>query len=253
MIESETHRRLAALCRSNGDAALALAEEYQAKTSAALEAQVLPKFERIYVTSAIDREKLAAKHVRGEFCVSPNSVRLPVDVPPRPPAGPFLFVGTLGYYPNEDACRYLRSEIVPRLAEDFEYPYCWHWRHRTPAALTPILRFKSLERSRRSIAWYHNAAAVVVPVRAGGGTRIKILEAFSFRRPVITTAVGVEGIDARHDESILVADTPEEFAEACRRLRHDYGLGERLAGECFQPAQTPLFRRGHQGNHCRSF
>jgi glycosyltransferase involved in cell wall biosynthesis len=144
-----------------------------------------------------------------------------------------LFVGTLGYYPNEDACRYLRSEIVPRLAEDFEFQ---------------IVGTGATERLRRLIshpaiqivgqvpqvdAWYHNAAAVVVPVRAGGGTRIKILEAFSFRRPVITTAVGVEGIDARHDESILVADTPEEFAEACRRLRHDYGLGERLAGNAF--------------------
>jgi hypothetical protein len=44
----------------------------------------------------------------------------------------------------------------------------------------------------------------VVPIRAGGGTRIKILEAFSFGRPVITTTAGAEGIDARQDESILV-------------------------------------------------
>jgi glycosyltransferase involved in cell wall biosynthesis len=231
-IESETHRRLAALCRSNGDAALALAEEYQTKTSAALEAEFLPKFERIYVTSAIDREKLAAKGVKAEICVLPNSVRLPADWPPRPPNGPFLFVGTLGYYPNEDACRFIRSEIVPRLP-DFEFQ---------------IVGTGATDRLRRSIShsairivgevpqvdvWYYNAAAVLVPVRAGGGTRIKILEAFSFRRPVITTTLGVEGIDARRDESILVADTPDEFAQACWRLRHDYGLGERLAGNAF--------------------
>jgi len=231
-IESETHRRLANLCRSNSDTGLALAEEYQAKTSAVLEAEALPRFERIYVTSALDRDKLAAKRVGAEICVLPNSVRLPADGLPRPSEGPFLFVGTLGYYPNEDACRFIRSEIVSRLP-DFQFQ---------------IVGTGATDRLRRMIShpaiqivgevpqidtWYHNAAAVLVPVRAGGGTRIKILEAFSFRRPVITTTVGVEGIEASHEESILVADTPDEFAQACRRLRHDHELGEYLAGNAF--------------------
>ena len=231
-IESETHQRLAALCQSNGDISLAFMEKHLASRSAALEAEALPTFERVYVCSALDREKLTAKPIGGEICILPNSVRLPAAVPPRLPAGPFLFVGTLGYYPNEDACRYLRNEIAPRLP-DFEFQ---------------IIGTGATDRLRRLIShpairiigevphvdvWYHNAAAVLAPVRAGGGTRIKVLEAFSFQRPVITTTVGLEGIDARHDESILVADTPEEFAEACQRLRHDPGLGERLAGNAF--------------------
>jgi glycosyltransferase involved in cell wall biosynthesis len=231
-IDSETHQRLADLCNNNGDTGLAIMEEHQANSSAALEAEVLPKFERIYVTSAIDREKLAAKRTGVEICILPNSVRLPTDVPPRPPAGPFLFVGTLGYYPNEDACRYLRNEIVP-LLPDFEFQI-------VGTGATDRLRRLLFHPAMRIIGevpqvdpWYHNAAAVLVPVRAGGGTRIKILEAFSFRRPVITTTAGVEGIDARHDQSILVADTPEEFAEACQRVRHNHGLGERLAGNAF--------------------
>jgi hypothetical protein len=231
-IESETHRRLAALCRSNGDTSLAFMEDHQAKVSAALEAEALPKFERIYVSSAIDREKLAAKELGGEICILHNSVRQPPAVPPRPPAGPFLFVGTLGYYPNEDACRYLRSEIVPRLP-DFEFQIVGTGATDRLRRLLSHPAIRIVGEVPQVDAWYHSAGAALVPVRAGGGTRIKILEAFSFRRPVITTTAGMEGIDARHDESVLVADTPEEFAKACRRLRNEPGLGERLAGNAF--------------------
>ena len=52
---------------------------------------------------------------------------------------------------------------------------------------------------------YRSAHAAIVPIRAGGGTRIKVLEAFAYRRPVVATTIGVEGIAARHDEHLLVA------------------------------------------------
>ena len=70
---------------------------------------------------------------------------------------------------------------------------------------------------------------------AGGGTRIKILEAFSFRRPVITTTTGVEGISTRtaRGERPDRGRTAEQFAQACERLRHEAGLGERLAENAF--------------------
>jgi glycosyltransferase involved in cell wall biosynthesis len=76
--------------------------------------------------------------------------------------------------------------------------------------------------------WYGEADAVVVPIRAGGGTRIKVLEAFSYRRPVVSTTLGVEGIDVRHDEHLLIGDTPETFAEECCRLMADPALAHRL-------------------------
>ena len=55
-------------------------------------------------------------------------------------------------------------------------------------------------------------------MRAGGGTRIKVLEAFSHRRAVISTSIGMEGIDAVDDVHVLTANTPEVFAERCVRL-----------------------------------
>ena len=128
-IESETHRRLARLYHSNGDKPLALMEERQAARSAALEAEVLSQFDRIYVCSAVDREKLT-KRTRGEICVLPNSVR--PRPPPRrlgPPRDLFLFVGTLGYYPNEDACRYSGKRNRPSPA-GLQVPHRRHRGHR---------------------------------------------------------------------------------------------------------------------------
>jgi glycosyltransferase involved in cell wall biosynthesis len=79
------------------------------------------------------------------------------------------------------------------------------------------------------VPYMEQAALMVVPVRAGGGMRVRILEAFSHAMPVVTTSVGLEGIDARPDEDVLVADTPEMFARQVIRLLQDEGLQTRLA------------------------
>ena len=76
--------------------------------------------------------------------------------------------------------------------------------------------------------FYAAADAVVAPIRAGGGTRIKLLEAFAHRVPVVTTPLGAEGLDVRDGIHVLLAETPAELAAACRRLRDDPALGDRL-------------------------
>jgi polysaccharide biosynthesis protein PslH len=81
---------------------------------------------------------------------------------------------------------------------------------------------------------YHERAAVfVVPLRIGGGTRLKIFEAMAMERPVVSTTVGAEGLDVRNGEHLLIADTPEAFASAVVRLLRDpeeaAALGKRAA------------------------
>jgi glycosyltransferase involved in cell wall biosynthesis len=73
-----------------------------------------------------------------------------------------------------------------------------------------------------------DAAVVVVPIRSGGGTRIKILEAFARRVPVVSTTVGCEGIDAVPGEHLLTGDTPDALADACVRLLRDDALRTRV-------------------------
>ena len=83
----------------------------------------------------------------------------------------------------------------------------------------------------RVAPFYARAGAVAVPLRAGGGTRIKLLEAFAHGVPVASTSVGAEGLDVEAGRHLLVAEEPDGLAEACRRLMDDPTLVERLQSE----------------------
>jgi len=241
-IESVTRNRIAELYRSNGEIAAADYEEAEARRMEAVEDAALKKFDRVYVCSEIDRQKLSGR-TAAEVLVLPNAIRIPEGVRARPASGlfSFLFIGTLGYYPNQDAVRYFCSEIVPRIREGTAAPFLVNVvgfgdaRPLRPLIRIPEVRLIGAVPEVRP--WLEETDAVVVPVRAGGGTRIKILEAFSFERPVISTSIGREGIAARDDEHILIGDTPERFAEQCLRLMGDSALGARLAANARRLAE----------------
>jgi glycosyltransferase involved in cell wall biosynthesis len=74
-----------------------------------------------------------------------------------------------------------------------------------------------------------DSAAFVVPLRAGGGMRVKILDAWARALPVVTTTIGCEGISVRHGENVLVADTPDAFAQAIIQLLRDPTAADQLA------------------------
>jgi polysaccharide biosynthesis protein PslH len=74
-----------------------------------------------------------------------------------------------------------------------------------------------------------NWSLAIVPVLAGGGTRIKIIESFSRKCPVVSTSLGCYGHDVQNGRQLLVADKPEDFAAACLRILENPGEGERLA------------------------
>jgi glycosyltransferase involved in cell wall biosynthesis len=74
------------------------------------------------------------------------------------------------------------------------------------------------------------ADLAVVPVRYGSGTRLKILESFAHRIPVVSTTIGAEGLDVNHGTHLLLADDAEGFAEACERLLVDQPLRAAMVG-----------------------
>lgn len=75
---------------------------------------------------------------------------------------------------------------------------------------------------------YQSSLFQIVPLRIGGGTRLKIVESLSIGCPVISTTIGAQGLDLRHDEHLLLADTPQDFASAALRLVADTALRQRL-------------------------
>ncbi len=233
-IESLTHRRLASLYRQNGDEAMANYEESEAAVSEMLENAALCRVDRVYVCSNSDRQKLEGRTQAG-IRVLPNAVRMPSNVSAGNPGGvfTFLFVGTLGYYPNEDAVRYLCAEIVPRIRElagsGFVVNVAGVGGSESLRQAANVPQVKFLGAVADLHACYSRADAIMAPVRAGGGTRIKILEAFSFQRPVVATSIAMEGIEARAEEHVVIGDSPAEFAQQCVRLMSDADLREQLA------------------------
>jgi glycosyltransferase involved in cell wall biosynthesis len=79
--------------------------------------------------------------------------------------------------------------------------------------------------------FYEQASVSIVPLRAGGGTRLKILEAMALGRPVVSTSIGCEGLDVQHNLHLMIANDAEQFADYVTSLLLDAGLRERLATE----------------------
>jgi glycosyltransferase involved in cell wall biosynthesis len=139
-----------------------------------------------------------------------------------------LFVGNLGYLPNAVGARWLCDEVVPKLG-----PVRVVLAGSGPTPGTEALASRpgvTVVADPPTVTPYYRAATVaVVPVRAGGGTRIKVLEAFAHGCPVVSTAAGAEGLPVTDGEHLLLADSADDFAAACRRLLADPNLGAALA------------------------
>lgn len=259
--ESRTRRGLAALHEAAGDEAAASIERAEADRYARLERHELRRFYRVYVCSEDDRRALARHHGSRRMVVIPNAVRIPASTAARRRGAPgtFLFVGTLGYYPNEDAAIFFCSEILPRVRAAAGQPVRVLIVGSNPSAWVRALARDgdvTVAGAVPDLARYYAAAdAVVVPLRAGGGTRIKVLEAFSYRRPVVSTTMGVQGIEATPGRHLLIGDTPHAFAEQCARLIRAPDLGKALAARAFEFVEarhTParireLLERDHRG------
>lgn len=144
-----------------------------------------------------------------------------------------LWVGALGHAPNRDSFWWFYKEIVPLVID--RYPDV-----RIQVAGTGMpegiqsLRHPNVEvlglvaDIRQAMA---RAQVCVVPLRIGSGVRIKLLEMFAMGRAVVSTSVGAEGLGVTHDEHLLIADTPEQFAKEVVGLLRDNARRARLGAE----------------------
>jgi glycosyltransferase involved in cell wall biosynthesis len=188
----------------------------------------------VALTSAPDEARLRALLPVVRTAVIPNAVDPDLFRPARDgPTGDgrtLLFFGLMSYLPNADGVLHFLEEIWPRVAAR-------HPRARlqivgggaTAAVLKhqgPRVEISGLVPDVRP--HLARAAAVIVPLRMGGGTRLKIIEAMSMGKAVVSTTVGAEGIAALHERELLIADEPEPFAAAVGRLLDDPALAHRI-------------------------
>lgn len=205
------------------------------------EASLLRRFERdvslraaaVLVCSEPDAAIFRSVAPATPVLVAPNIVDPGAYAPSPPAAAPVLvFQGGLDWLPNRDALRWFARAVLPRLlrarpdlalvaAGHSGPPRFQRWlaRQRGMSATGRLADLRPVVRS---------AAVCVVPLRIGGGTRLKILEAAALSRPIVSTRLGAEGLDFTPGEEILIADRPADFAAAVLSLLADPDLGCRL-------------------------
>ena len=156
--------------------------------------------------------------------------------PARRPARPVLaFLGSMDWDANQDAVRWFITEILPRIRARVPQAEFLGIGRNPPASLRALAESDPLIRLTGTVPDVRppmgEAAAMVLPLRVGGGTRIKVYEAMAMGTPVISTSIGAEGLDYTHGRNIQIADTAEAFAaEAVALLESPARAGE-LAAE----------------------
>lgn len=162
-----------------------------------------------------------------------TGVNLAYFAPQAAQPGPELvFIGSMDYLPNIDGIAWFTSAVLPLI-----------WKHRPSCRLAivgrdPSSRIQALANDPRIVVtgtvpdvrpYLWGGQISIVPLRVGGGTRLKIYESMAARAAMVSTTVGAEGLAVTHGETALLADSPEAFAQACLGLLDEPERCQRLA------------------------
>lgn len=207
----------------------------QATKLAAYEARICPEADANVAVSANDRDEFLARIPESRFEVVTNGVDVDYFSPGPEPEGRgsgLVFVGGMSWYPNRDAMAWFLAEVWPRV------------RRAVPAATFTVIGSHPSPEVRRAEAsgegvtatgLVHDirphvarASVYVCPMRVGGGTRLKILDAWAMGKAVVSTTLGAEGLTAETGKELEIADDPAEFASRVVELLGDPDRRRRL-------------------------
>lgn len=210
----------------------------EAQFLAAYEERMWSLFSLITVVSEEDKQQLEAR------CPSPQTERTrtlvvkngvntqeiqPVD---NQQAQKILFMGTMSYFPNIDAVFYFLEQIAPLIQEQqSKIDFCIAGREPPEEILALENQYSGIEIIANPPDMSQIAAQcqmTVVPLRIGGGTRIKILHSMAMGLPVVSTSLGCEGLDVINGKHLLIRDNPQDFATAVLEIARDRQLREKL-------------------------
>ena len=195
-----------------------------------LEKRWFPRFDVLLAASEPDARRAREIAAGCSPCVYPNAIPS-VPLPKAREEDAIVFSGNLGYQPNISAIRFFRKQVWPSLRE--RWPGI-EWRvigknpHAVAGLLTNDARIRLLGPVEDAVAALAAAKVAVVPMLAGSGTRVKILEAWAAGRAVVSTQLGAEGLPVRSGEHLLLADVPEDFVAAVSSLLESKQLRDRI-------------------------
>jgi glycosyltransferase involved in cell wall biosynthesis len=185
---------------------------------------------RTFVCSDQDREYLMNRWRLNGVVKVPNAVEMP-DPQPVVSAQTLLFLGSYNYKPNIDAAEFLIRKIWPLIHR--ESPNATLIVAGSPpdkipsySSGMPGVRFTGFVEDLDDL--YRQSRVVCAPILSGSGTRVKIIEAAAYGKPIVSTRIGAEGIEMNNGNEIFLRDNPKAFAKMCIRLLNDYELCEQM-------------------------
>lgn len=207
------------------------------------EEQIAASQDALFVTSASDASLFDEMVPHVPKIVVPNGVDVDFYTPaepdirnPKESTTTLVFSGMMGYVPNYDAMLYFIDEIFPIIQEKRPYVRLRIVGKNPPEILKKkrsqhieITGFVSDVRP-----YIQQSDLYVVPLRMGGGTRLKILQAMAMKIPIISTTIGAEGLEAVDGTHLLLRDDPQSFAEATLELMDHSTLKKQLAESAYQ-------------------
>jgi glycosyltransferase involved in cell wall biosynthesis len=217
----------------------------EARQMAKYEARICRDFDRVLTVSNNDMEALLSLYSPSEaaalaerftvlpICIEPLSVN---QISPLTQEHRILHIGTMFWPPNEEGIAWFANEIMPKVLAQLPAS------HLTIVGKNPPKRVRQLAEPGSplyglvEVTGYladvseqiSRSRVFVVPLMAGGGMRVKILDAWRWGLPVVSTTLGAEGIAVRDGEDILLADNTEDFAQSVARVLTEPGLAQRL-------------------------
>jgi sugar transferase (PEP-CTERM/EpsH1 system associated) len=216
----------------------------QARVMLEYERKVCSTVKSVIAVSAADAKTMRELYGVKRVSAVPTGVDVSYFQPEgeTPATTDLVFVGSMDWMPNIDGVVWFVNEVLPLIRK--KLPDCsLAVVGRTPGReVTSLAERDANIRITGTVAdvrpWLWQSKAAIVPLRIGGGTRLKIYEAMAARTPVVSTTIGAEGLDIAPGENILIADSPEAFAEACVRLVSDSAERRRVADAAWRHVAT---------------
>lgn len=214
--------------------------QLQADRMERFESRVCREVKRVIAVSEADARMMRERYGVTACEAVPTGVDIDYFRPPAAGAGnakaDVVFVGSMDWMPNQDGMRWFMSEIWPLILAQ---------RPKTTLAIVgrqPTSEIQAMASGSVQVTgtvpdvrpWFWGSLVSIVPLRIGGGTRLKIYEAMAAKVPVVSTSVGAEGLEIKHGSNIAIADSPAEFAARCLELLDSQNARAGMADRAWQ-------------------
>jgi polysaccharide biosynthesis protein PslH len=213
--------------------------QMQARRMLAYEGLVCRSVKNVIAVSTIDASTMQSLYAISRVDAVPTGVDIDYFAPPpeSPQTADLTFVGSMDWNPNIDGIDWFIREVLPLIRKERSGVTLAIVGRKPPEHLItlaqndPHITVTGTVPDVRPYLW--SSLVSIVPLRIGGGTRLKIYEAMAAKAPVVSTTIGAEGLDIQDGDNILLADSPHEFSSRCLALLTNASERSRLVAKAW--------------------